>query len=99
MHATGAQQAIDVADTTRPDLVVLEPLLAQYSGIGFLHEFRSYPEWQQIPIVLHTRLSMNVLTRLKDTLKQDLGVTSVLYKPRTTLTQLLRVVNEAGQLA
>lgn len=94
-HAIGAQQAIDLADAACPDVIVLDPLLVGHSGIGFLHEFRSYPEWKHIPVILHTRLSPEVFTGIKDTLRQDLGVLAILYKPKTTLKQLLRAVNQS----
>jgi DNA-binding response OmpR family regulator len=95
-HATGAQQAIDLADVACPDLIVLEPLLVGHSGIGFLHELRSYSEWKHIPAILHTRLSPEALTGMKDALRHDLGVPTILYKPKTTLRQLLRAVNQSG---
>lgn len=97
--ASDAQQALDLADDNRPDVVILEPLLARYSGIGFLHEFRSYPEWRRVPVILHTRLSMETLVGMQQALQDDLGITAILYKPKTTLTQLLRTVAENGRLS
>jgi DNA-binding response OmpR family regulator len=41
------QAAMDSADQKCPDVIVLDLLLANSrSGIEFLYEFRSYPEWQ-----------------------------------------------------
>lgn len=94
-HATGAQRAIDAADKHQPDLVVLELQLSAHSGIEFLHEFRSYPEWQHIPVMVHTMIPPTSMDRgITEALKNELGVCAVLYKPRTNLQQLVRAVRE-----
>lgn len=84
-----AQSAIAMADKNRPDIVVLELVLPRHNGIEFLHEFRSYPEWSQIPIVIFS------LQYLDDrTLLDDLGAINYLYKPQTTLARLKEVISE-----
>lgn len=93
-HAAGAQAAIDVADAQTPDVIVLEPQLAAQDGIAFLHEFRSYAEWQNVPVILHTHLTPSRLEIVKAALARDLGIAVCLYKPKTTLQQLIRVVGQ-----
>jgi CheY-like chemotaxis protein len=66
-------------------------------GIAFLHEFRSYAEWQNIPVILNTYLTPAALAKAHAALERDLGVRVCLYKPQTTLEQLLRVLK--AQLA
>ncbi len=85
----GAQQAIALADMTTPDAVVSELQLPGHGGIEFLYEFRSYPEWQAIPVILHTL----VMTR-EMVFPDELGVVEQLYKPATSLKQLVRAVDE-----
>jgi two-component system cell cycle response regulator DivK len=51
---SGAQAAIMAADKHRPDLVILELQLIEHSGVEFLYEFRSYSEWQAIPVLVQT---------------------------------------------
>lgn len=92
-YARGAQEAINVADEQSPDVVVLELQLGARDGIEFLHEFRSYPEWQEVPVLLHTQVSPTSLMRFQGSLVKDLGVTGVLYKPQTTLAKLISMVN------
>ncbi|HET7528868.1 MAG TPA: response regulator, partial [Candidatus Saccharimonadales bacterium] len=46
------QEAIVGADTTRPDLAIIELSLAGRSGIEFLYELRSYPDWQSLPVIV-----------------------------------------------
>jgi len=93
-HVGNAQQAIDAADTNQPDVVVLELQLAVHDGVEFLHEFRSYPEWQNTPVIVNTSLEKNIFSTVQGTLAGDLGVVQVMYKPRTTLEQLLSAVKQ-----
>jgi DNA-binding response OmpR family regulator len=96
-HARGAQEAIDEADAHTPDVIVLEPQLAGQDGIAFLHELRSYGEWQAVPVILHTYLAPSRLEAVKGIIARDLGVTICLYKPKTTLEQLIRVVGQQAR--
>jgi len=93
-RVTGAQAGIDAADRRRPDIVITELHLPQHSGIEFLHEFRSYAEWQQVPIVLNTALTGTQVAPVMQALHRDLGIREILYKPRTSLQDLVRVARE-----
>jgi len=88
---TGAQEAIVLADTATPDVVVLELQLSGHGGLEFLYEFRSYPEWQAVPIILHTFVPERMLD-----IPAGLSVGPYLYKPSSRLSRLIRAVNEAG---
>ncbi len=91
--ATGAQSAIDASDETTPDLIILELQLADHNGVEFLYEFRSYPEWRNIPIIV---LSVVPPLELGDNhvLWKELAISNYFYKPSTSLRQLLRGVEE-----
>ena len=91
--ACDAQWAIDSADTKRPDMVVLELQLAMHNGIEFLYEFRSYTEWQSVPVIIQS-LTPPGEFRAVPGLWSDLGVVAYLYKPRTTLALLLDSVSQ-----
>lgn len=92
--ASGAQAAIVTADAATPDLVVLELQLVEHSGIEFLYEFRSYPDWQNIPVVIQTHVPRNEFTDNWQLLQGELGVRGYLYKPRTSLRELVSTVSE-----
>jgi DNA-binding response OmpR family regulator len=94
MHVSGAQAGIDAADTQTPDLVITELHLPGHSGIEFLHEFRSYTEWIRIPVVLNTALTSSQIAPAIEALHRDLGIREVLYKPRTSLQDLVRITRE-----
>lgn len=89
MRAKGAQDAVHAADTATPDVVVLEIQLVAHSGIEFLHEFRSYAEWRDIPVLVVTNLPPASTEPLQGVLLNQLGVSSVLYKPQTSLRSLV----------
>ncbi len=83
--ATSAQDAILACDAKQPDVVVSDMALTGHSGIEFLHELRSYHDWQDIPVVMWGMQHVSVPQQ--HALKQ-LGVARILYKPKTTLLQL-----------
>ena len=90
----GAQAGIMSADTDKPDLVILELQLIEHSGIEFLYEFRSYSEWQNIPVLIHTIVPFGEFHDNWQLLKDELGVNNYLYKPKTSLRQLINFVKE-----
>lgn len=93
-----AQSAIHRADRQTPDAVVLELQLARHNGIAFLYEFRSYPDWQTTPVIVHTMVpSENVRAAAGGLL--TLGISHYLYKPHTSLKQLLSVLEQVAVTA
>lgn len=92
-HERNAAAAIATADVCRPDMVIMELQLAAHSGAAFLYEFRSYTDWQHIPIIVHTLLPPDALAVFEQTF-HELGVKDVLYKPQTTLRRLVDCVQK-----
>lgn len=87
-----AQDAIIMADNNRPDIVVCELHLVSHSGIEFLYEFRSYNDWQDVPVVIMSSVPLAEFAGSKRGLSVNLGVVEYLYKPNTSLRQLIRDV-------
>jgi DNA-binding response OmpR family regulator len=90
-----AQAAIHAADQTTPDVVILEPQIGTHDGVEFLYEFRSYIEWQNIPVIINSYIYPKVFQQTQRTLQRDLGVVECLYKPHTTLQGLITAVSKA----
>jgi putative two-component system response regulator len=90
--ANNAQEAINLADKTHPEVVILELQLPLHNGLEFLYEFRSYSEWRDIPVIIQSLVSPN---EFKDSfiLWHKLGIRAYLYKPKSTLLQLIDSVN------
>ena len=93
-HVLTAQEAVIEADNITPDLVILELQLVSHSGIEFLCEFRSYPDWDRIPVVIYSRVPIAEFGLSQDGIAEELGVVTYLYKANNSLTDLVRVVNE-----
>lgn len=86
------QAALTVLDQNPVALIVLELQLARHNGLEFLYEVRSYPEWETIPVIVHTAVPQSSgLGNAK--LWRQLGVVKHLYKPQTSLAQLVRAIN------
>ena len=92
-HVRSAQAAIHAADEETPDIVFLELRLAGHDGVEFMHEFRSYTEWQHIPIVVTTYMDAQALRPLLPALR-ELGVEQCLYKPTSGLATLVSTARE-----
>jgi DNA-binding response OmpR family regulator len=99
MAAATAQSAIMLADSIRPDLVILELQLVEHSGIEFLYEFRSYGDWQHIPVLVHSHVPPAEFNDAAEQMKTELGVYAYLYKPHTSLRELLATVSQYKTIA
>lgn len=88
-----AQKAIDSLDEELPDLIILELQLGIHNGIEFLYELRSYVEWQNIPVVIHT-INTKALDDIFAPSLAQLNVKAVLYKPRTSTAKLVQAVRQ-----
>jgi CheY-like chemotaxis protein len=89
------QAAMHSADKQCPDAIILDLLLAFGSGIEFLYEFRSYPEWQTLPVVVFSNIAPGELGPTEMALDQ-LNVSAFHYKPETSLRDLGRVCSSAS---
>lgn len=92
-----AGEALQALDGFKPHLVVMELQLTGHDGIEFLHELRSYPDGRNLPVIVNTNLAPSALQPLLEVLNRDLGVRVCLYRPRTTLQQLIRVIAEQAR--
>ncbi len=93
-RTVSAQDAVFKVDELLPDVVIVELQLVAHSGIEFLYELRSYHEWQNIPVIIHSCIPPTEFSESVNLLRDRLGVREYLYKPHTSLHKLLRVVQE-----
>jgi len=97
--AATAQAAVQAADEQRPDVVILELQLVGHSGIEFLYEFRSYDDWQAVPVVVLSLVPPGEFAGSRQLLAEQLGVHNYLYKPHTSLAKLQRTINQYTPVA
>jgi DNA-binding response OmpR family regulator len=90
-----AQSAILAADECKPHVVVVELQLVLHSGVEFLYEFRSYADWQAVPVIAHSHVPVTEFGQRLNGIQQQLGIVEYLYKPTTSLTNLLASVQRA----
>jgi DNA-binding response OmpR family regulator len=92
------QAAIMRADSRPPDVVVLNLILAGRSATEFLYELRSYPDWQNLPVIILSQLAEHELHGYQSAFQQ-LGVKTCLYKPATTLQMLAQAIEAQPKVA
>lgn len=92
--ALSSQQAIKEADQADIEAVVIELLIPRHNGLEFIYEFRSYADWLNTPIIIYSQLSSEELG-MESTLKNEMGVITHLYKPTTSLDQLVSEIKQA----
>ena len=92
-----AQAGISRADKNKPDIVILELLISEHNGLEFIHEFKSYHDWFDVPIVIYSNLSAEESGRAVGW-TTDMNIIKHFYKPTVTLEELnnyaKNVVNE-----
>jgi len=54
--ARSAQEAINLIDRYKVDLIISEIVLDRHNGVELLHELRSYEDWAGIPIIFISSL-------------------------------------------
>ena len=91
------QAAINSADTARPDVIILDLLLAGRSGVEFLYEFRSYPEWSRLPVIIYSDISPEEFKGANVGFTQ-LNIAAYHYKPTTSITELCNSIEKVAQL-
>ncbi|HSH55849.1 MAG TPA: response regulator [Candidatus Limnocylindrales bacterium] len=94
-QAVSAQEAVFAVDERMPDVILVELQLIAHSGIEFMYELRSYHEWQTIPLLIHSCIPPSEFEDSMALLQGMLGVKEYLYKPHTTLQDLLQAISNA----
>ena len=89
-----AQDAMLKVDQYKPDLIILELRLISNSGVELLREIRSYPDLNYIKIIILSMIKINNLSNNWFRIKDDFDISEFLYKPETTLSELLNIVNQ-----
>jgi DNA-binding response OmpR family regulator len=87
------QAALDSADGAQPDIIVLDLILAARSGVEFLYELRSYPDWANLPVIIYSNVPVEEFAGAGVGALQ-LDIAAYHYKPATSITQLCRSVDQ-----
>jgi DNA-binding response OmpR family regulator len=87
-YCVDPQSAVNSIDKQIPDVIITELELAGRSGVEFLYELRSYPEWLEVPVIIYTGLSAEQVSDYK-LVFDELNIDKILPKSITSLAQLL----------
>lgn len=90
--AHSSQEGIHEADEQSPDLVIVELAIPHHNGFAFLHEFRSYNDWSNVPVIVHSHIDVNEAELSQEWSR--LGAVAYFYKPTTTLKKLAAAVTD-----
>lgn len=92
------QAAMDSADASHPDIIILDLFLAGRSGVEFLYELRSYPEWAKLPIIIYSNVPAEEFAVAGHSFNQ-LDIAAYYYKPATPISELSRSIDRILQPA
>lgn len=56
-YVSGGYPAIELLATFQPDVILLDVMMPQMSGIEFCQQFKANPQWQHIPVIIITALT------------------------------------------
>lgn len=92
---SSAQAALDLLETMRPDVILLDLMLPGYNGLSFLQELRSYEDWQNIPVLIISSLPL-ALVGLNKKLLNEFGIKAYLDKSAAKRADIIRAVEAAA---
>lgn len=90
------QEAIISVDVEPVDIIIMDVVLAGRSGIEFLYEFRSYPDWANIPVIIYSSVPAREVGDSAAGFEQ-VNIKAYLYKPTTPISSLVAHVNNILQ--
>jgi DNA-binding response OmpR family regulator len=86
-HFSDPQQAVTAIDKSRPDLIIVDLFLAPRSSIEFLFELRSYPDWENIPVIVTGGLPLGEIKNYRASFG-ELGVSIYIQKNPSSMEEL-----------
>ena len=60
IEAENGRKGLDTLKDTAPSLILLDLMMPEVDGFGFMEEFRKHPEWHEIPVVVITAKTLSV---------------------------------------
>ncbi|MEO0432558.1 MAG: hybrid sensor histidine kinase/response regulator [Cyanobacteria bacterium J06656_5] len=99
-YAANGQDALDVLDIFKPDLILLDIMMPGIDGIEVCRQIKAAPKWRSIPIIMVTALTA------KSTLAQclEIGADDFISKPinalelRARIDSMLRIKHQHNRL-
>ena len=80
IRANNADEALDLIDSKKIDLIVLDMFLPDHNGVEFLHEIASYEDSVDIPVIILSAVARHDFG-MSDERMKHYGIVEYLYKP------------------
>ena len=82
------QAAVEDIEAKRPQAIVLDLFLARRSGLELIYELRSYPDWQNIPIIIWSQAAGDEIQALLAD-QENFGPLQYHHKPAASLSDIV----------
>ncbi|MBI5079526.1 response regulator [Candidatus Wolfebacteria bacterium] len=93
--AKDGEEALDILESTQPELVLLDIILPKKSGFEVMEEVRENPKLEKLAIVIISNLGQS-----EDMIRgQQLGAIEYFVKAKTPLDELIKKIKEIIQSA
>ena len=90
-EASNGREAIEILQSgVKPDIIILDLIMAEMDGFDFLRQVKPHPEWSKIPVVVVS--SLDITNDAQEVLKGQ--VERIFQKGRFAREDLLREVRE-----
>ncbi len=63
--ATTASEAVESLVQRRPNVIMLDLFIPGMDGIDFFHSIRNHPATESIPVIMHSPVELDQLTKLR----------------------------------
>ena len=76
-EAEDGQQAIDIANAQKPDVILMDMMMPKIDGLTACHVVRNNPATKSIPVIMVTAIGFELNIKLS----QQMGATGYVTKP------------------
>jgi two-component system alkaline phosphatase synthesis response regulator PhoP len=77
MEAEDGQQAIEIANTQKPDVILMDMMMPKMDGLTACHAIKNDPATKLIPVIMVTAIGFELNIKLS----QQMGATGYVTKP------------------
>jgi CheY-like chemotaxis protein len=77
IEAEDGKQAIDIANTENPDVILMDMMMPRLDGLTACHTIKSSPTTKSIPIIMVTAIGFELNIKLS----QQMGASAYVIKP------------------
>ncbi len=79
-EAEDGKQAIDIANTQKPDIILMDMMMPKMDGLTACHAIKKDPATKSIPVIMVTAIGFELNVKLS----QQMGASGYVTKPFTS---------------